>query len=128
MILVCRGDGVLPMEWQIIISPVAQKQLGAIKDTRVQQALENAIDSLEIDPDKRGKPLTGKLAGSFSIRVYAQRHRIIYKLQLSSKEVVVLALGLRKEGDRADIYSLVERLISKGFLLLLTLGVIIVAD
>jgi len=112
------------MEWQIIIGPVAQKQLGTIKDRRVQQVLGDALDSLEIDPEKRGKPLTGKLAGYFSLRAYAQRYRIIYKLQISSKEVVVVALGLRKEGDRADIYNLVERLISKGFLLLLTLSMV----
>ncbi len=112
------------MGWQIIISPVAQKQLGTIKDKRAQQALEFAIDGLETEPDKRGKPLTGKLAGCFSLRVFAQRYRIIYKLYVPSKEVVVLALGLRKEGDRADIYSLVERLINKGLLLLLAFGII----
>ncbi len=112
------------MRWQISIGSIAQKQLGTIKDKRVQQALEYAIDGLEIDPDKRGKPLTGKLAGCFSLGAYSQRYRIIYKLSFSSKEVVVLALGLRKEGDRADIYNLVERLLNRGLLLLLTLSVL----
>lgn len=112
------------MRWQISIGSVAQKQLGAIKDRRAQQALEYAIDGLEIDPDKKGKPLTGKLAGYCSLRAHSQRYRITYKLNTPSKEVVVLALGLRKEGDRADIYNLVERLLNRGLLLLLTLSIL----
>ncbi len=110
----------MPMRWQISVDSVAQKQLRTIKDKRAQQALEYAIDSLEIESDKRGKPLSGKLVGCFSLRAYAQRYRIIYKIDWSSEEVVVLALGLRKEGDRADIYNLVERLLNRGLLLLLT--------
>jgi len=107
------------MPYQIIVSPVAQKQLAEVKDRRVRQALIQAIESLEENPEEKGKPLSGKLAGCFSVRAYAQRYRIIYRINVSSKKVIILVLGLRKEGDRADIYRLAERLIKAGLLLLM---------
>ncbi len=55
------------------------------------------------------------------MRAHAQRYRIIYKIDTPSKLVTILALGLRREGDRADIYDLAQRLIRRGFLLLITL-------
>src|ERR1019366_7163843 len=107
------------MLWQIIVSPIAQKQLATITDRRVQQALDHAIGGLEIDPDKKGKPLSGKLAGCRSIRAVSQRYRIIYRVDAGLDQVVILTIGLRKEGDRADIYALAESLVRAGLLSLL---------
>lgn len=109
------------MFWQIIVSPIAQKQLSAITDRRVQQALDRAIGGLEIDPDKKGKALTGKLTGCRSIRAMSQRYRVIYRTDVKLAQVVVLTVGLRKEGDRADIYALAERLVRAGLFTLLVL-------
>ena len=109
------------MSWQIIVSPIAQRQLAAITDRRIQQALDQAIGGLEFDADKKGKPLTGKLAGCRSIRAVSQRYRIIYRVDAGLVQVVILTIGLRKEGDRADIYALAERLVRAGLLTLLIL-------
>jgi mRNA interferase RelE/StbE len=113
--------GATAMSWQIIVSPIAQKQLATITDRRVQQALDRAIGGLEFDPDKKGKPLTGKLAGCRSIRAVSQRYRVIYRMDAGLAQVVILTVGLRKEGDRADIYALAERLVRAGLLALLVL-------
>ena len=102
------------MAWEVIISSVAEKQLVAITDKRVQRGLIRAIDGLENDPLTRGKPLSGKLTGCFSIRAEAQRYRIIYKIDREAGRVFVLTMGLRKQGDRADVYALAERLIHFG--------------
>jgi mRNA interferase RelE/StbE len=114
------------MEWRIIVSPFAQKQLARIMDRRVQRALDQAILGLKSDPERRGKPLTGKLAGCFSIRAVAQRYRVIYQVRRESNEVVVLTVGLRKEGDRSDIYALTEKIIRTGLITLLCLSVILI--
>lgn len=105
--------------------PLAMKQLAAISDKRIQEAITKVLDSLEIEPDKRGKQLTENLSGLWSVRAYRQRYRIIYKLNTEQKEVVVVALGIRREGDRADIYALAKRLIRAGLLTLLTLLIFI---
>src|ERR1041385_6214087 len=102
------------MGWEVIIMPLAMKQLAAISDKRIQEAITKVLDSLESDPDKRGKQLIENLTGLWSIRASRQRYRIIYKLDKDRKEVVVVALGIRKEGDRADIYALAKRLVRAG--------------
>ena len=102
------------MAWEVIISAVAEKQLVAITDKRVQRGLIRAIDSLEDDPLTREKPLSGWLAGCFSIRAEAERYRIIFKGDRQAGRVFVLTIGLRKQGERADVYALAERLIRFG--------------
>ena len=38
------------------------------------------------------------------MRAVGQRYRIIYQIEAERVVVVVVAVGIRKEGDRADIY------------------------
>lgn len=109
------------MGWEIIITPLAMKQLAAISDKRIQDGIEKIIDGLEVDPDRKGKALVGDLMGLRSIRAFRQRYRIIYKLNIERKRVVIIALGIRKEGDKADIYALTKRLVRAGLLSLLIL-------
>ena len=49
--------------------------------------------------------------GYHTVRVAAQRYRIIYRVQQSRVEVLVVAIGLRREGGREDIYRLAKRLL-----------------
>ena len=48
------------------------------------------------------------------MRAEAQRYRIIYKVDRQAGRVFILTIGLRKQGDRADVYTLAERLIRFG--------------
>ncbi len=55
--------------------------LKAITDRRIREKLASVIDSLETDPELRGKPLDEDLAGYRSVRAVGQRYRIIYRVE-----------------------------------------------
>lgn len=98
------------MTYQIVITPAAFKQLAEISDRRIQEKLRDRISRLAHDPDKQGKPLTGELGGFRSVRAVGQRYRIIYRIEHSKVLVSVVGVGLRKEGDRRDVYALAKKL------------------
>lgn len=102
--------------WKIIILPIAEQQLLAIKDTRVQSLIAKRIDSLRYEPDKQGKALLGEMEGYRSLRAVGQRYRILYKIVAERVVVVVVTLGMRKEGDKTDVYTLAKKLIRLGLL------------
>jgi mRNA interferase RelE/StbE len=104
------------MKWQIIILPIAEKLLAEISDRRVRESIARRIDRLEYEPDKQGKPMRDELIGFRSIRAVGQRYRIIYKVDGETVTVLVVALGIRKEGDKKDVYELVKRLMRLGLL------------
>ena len=102
--------------WKIVLLPVAKKQLTAIKDVRIREAISKRIDGLRQEPDKQGKPMIDELAGYRSLRAVGQRYRIIYKVTAETVIVSIVALGIRKEGDKADVYALARKLIRLGLL------------
>ncbi len=104
------------MKWQIIILPIAEKLLAEISDRRVRESIARRIDRLEYEPDKQGKPMRDELIGFRSIRAVGQRYRIIYKVDGETVTVLVVALGIRKEGDKKEVYELVKRLMRLGLL------------
>ena len=97
--------------YRVRLTPTAKEMLEAIGDRRVQEKIRDRIDALAREPEKQGKPLIGELAGYRSLRAVGQRYRIIYRVRRSDVEVLVLALGMRKEGDRRDIYALARKLL-----------------
>ncbi|MCA1726079.1 MAG: type II toxin-antitoxin system RelE/ParE family toxin [Thermomicrobia bacterium] len=68
------------------------------------------------DPERCGKPLFEELAGYYAIHAVGQRYRIIYQLEHHAVIVHVVALGIRKQGDKNDIYTLAQRLFRQGLL------------
>ena len=102
--------------YQISLTSQAIEMLQAVQDRRVRGVIAQRIDSLAHEPDKQGRALHGELAGYRSVRAVGQRYRIIYRVDQKRVEVVVIALGLRNEGSRRDIYSLAQRLIRLGFI------------
>jgi mRNA interferase RelE/StbE len=102
------------MKWQVIILPIAERLLAAIKDTRIRQNISKRISRLEVDPEKQGRPLSEELAGYRSIRAIGKRYRIIYKLEAERVVVIVVTLGIRKEGDKKDVYELAKKLARLG--------------
>lgn len=104
------------MTYQIEFTLQARKMLEEISDRRVREKIRERIDGLTQEPGKQGKPLFADLAGFRSLRTVGQRYRIIYQVQEARVIVVVLAVGLRRQGSRSDIYQLARKLLKGGAL------------
>jgi mRNA interferase RelE/StbE len=90
--------------------------LQEITNRDIQDTIRKRISGLVTDPEKQGKPLLGPLRGFRSIRVFHERYRILYRVDRTEVVVMVVALGIRKEGDRQDIYTLAQKLLRSGLL------------
>jgi mRNA interferase RelE/StbE len=97
--------------YRIVLTPTARDLLEAIPDRRVREKIGERIDGLSSEPEKQGKPLTEELAGYRSLRAVGQRYRILYQVDRNKGLVLIVALGIRKAGDRKDIYALAKKLI-----------------
>ena len=98
------------MKWQILLTPTALKLLSDISDRRIREKIGAVIDRLVEDPEKQGKSLLGELSGFRSIRAVGQRYRIIYQIRGGDIVVVIVAVGIRRDGDKDDIYNLAKKL------------------
>lgn len=103
-------------KYEIEITDLALEMLRNIKDIRIRKKIIETIDSLEFEPDKKGKAMIDDLIGFKSIRSVGQRYRVLYKIDNEKVIVFVLALGIRKDGDKKDIYSLAKKLIKQGLI------------
>ncbi len=97
------------MTFKVGVTPVARDMIAKIKNPE-RKTILNKIRGLENDPEKQGCPLTGDLSEYRSLHV-AGRYRAIYRVKRSEIEVLVIAVGIRKEGDKSDIYVLVKKLL-----------------
>jgi mRNA interferase RelE/StbE len=111
-----RAEDAGPVVYRIVITPTALKMLQSIRNRDIRDALSNRITGLATDPDKQGKALAGPLRGFRSLRAYRQRYRILYRVERDVVSVTVVALGIRKEGDRQDVYALAKKLMTLGLL------------
>ena len=98
------------MKWQILLTPTALKLLSGISDRRIREKIGAVIDRLIEYPEKQGKALLGELAGFRSIRAVGQRYRIIYQIRGNDIVVVIVAVGIRRDGAKDDIYNLAKKL------------------
>lgn len=99
------------MSYRVFITPQALKMLRAIADRRIREKILARIDGLSHEPQKQGKPLLGSLSDYRSLRAAGQRYRILYRVEEDKVLVVVVATGIRKEGDKGDIYALAKKLL-----------------
>ena len=104
------------MTYRIVLTPTALRLLARIQDRRIQSTIRDRIDGLAHDPEQQGKPLGAELAGLRSIWVAGQRYRILYCVERRQVLVIVVAVGLRKEGDKKDVYALAKKLLRLGFI------------
>ena len=102
--------------YRIVVAPTAVRLLDAITDRRIRESIRTRMDSLAHDPELQGKPLKGELTGFRSLRAVGQRYRILYRVDRGKVLVLVVAVGLRKEGDRGDIYRLAQKLLRLGLI------------
>jgi len=104
------------VKWRIKLTIPALRQLEAIKDTRIKESTGRRINALGNDTEKQSKPLAEELADYRSIQAIGQRYRILYRLEAEQVVVLVVTIGLRKEGDKADVYALAKKLARLGLL------------
>jgi mRNA interferase RelE/StbE len=97
--------------WKIALTRTARQMLETISDRRVRRSLQERIEGLASDPEKQGKPLLGELEGLRSLRAVGQRYRILYRIENRVVLILVVAIGIRKEGSKKDIYSLAKKLL-----------------
>jgi mRNA interferase RelE/StbE len=101
------------IEYIIQLTPLALEMLAAVKDRREQEKLGDRIDQLKIEPEKQGKALVDNLSGFRSVRAVGQRYRIVYKVKQEQILVLVVGIGRRKDGDKKDIYTVLEKLLGE---------------
>jgi mRNA interferase RelE/StbE len=53
------------------------------------------------------------LSGFRSVRAVGQRYRIVYKTEQEQVLVLVVGIGRRKDGDKKDIYVVLEKLLGE---------------
>ncbi len=106
------SGGTFEIEW----TPTAVRSLARIADKRVQRKIFERARALATEPDNQGKALVGPLAGFRSVRAVGQRYRIVYRVERGKVIVIILAVGLRKNGDRADVYALAKKIVRLGLL------------
>ena len=102
--------------WTIMFTPTAEAMLAAIKDRRIQTQIVSRIERLTTAPETQGKPLAGELVDCFSVRAVKERYRVVYRLIAQTVVVQIIAVGIRKEGDRNDICRLAQKLAARDLL------------
>jgi len=91
--------------YRVVIQPTAFKLLKEISDRRIRKKISDRIDKLKESPEIQGKPLLGELDGYYSVRAVGQRYRIIYAIEQAQVTVMIVALGIRKDGSKQDVFG-----------------------
>ena len=81
--------------------------LHSITDRRIRNLIARRIDGLTKETVKKGKALVAELTGFRSLRV--ARYRVLYKVE--KERVIIVAVGIRREGDTKDIYARAKKLL-----------------
>lgn len=84
-----------------------------IRDERHQRLISEKIKGLGESPEQQGKPLAAELRGFRSIRAVGQRYRIVFRVARNERRVYIVAVGMRKEGSRRDVYRNLSRVVER---------------
>ena len=103
------------MNYRILITDTCLRLIEKIPDKKIQRSILDRIQKLSDEPEKQGKKLVKDLAGFRSVHA-AGRYRIIYKIEKRTVIIYVLAAGIRKEGDKKDIYKIAKKLLDAGLM------------
>ena len=101
--------------YKIKLTIVAAENIKKL-DSKTQSQVINKIEALKEEPLLLEKPLRGPLKEYRTVRTVAQHYRIIYKVLETEIVVIIIAVGIRKEGDKKDIYELMKKYIKTGLL------------
>jgi len=86
---------------QLIIAPRAQRELDRVPQS-VRPRIAKALDRLAAEPRPHGSAKLADQAGLYRIRV--GEYRVIYEILAASNELIVHAVGARK-----DVYRFLKR-------------------
>lgn len=100
--------------WEVKVLSHAKEQMRGIKDHRIQEKFIAAFRRLEMAPEQQGKQLDDELREYRSVRAVNQRYRIIYFLREDFNVVFIVGIGIRKEGDKKDIYAQTKKYLRRG--------------
>ena len=103
------------MKYKILITDTCLALIEKIPDKKIQRTILNRIEGLSDEPDKQGKMLVKELSGFRSVHA-AGRYRVIYKVDKQTVIIYILAAGIRKQGDKNDIYKITRKLLKAGLL------------
>jgi len=101
--------------YRVFFTLTAQEMFLKIKNANTRAAILNKAKSLSVDLEAQGIALVGPLRGLRRIPA-AGRYRIVYRVVREKVEVLILAVGLRKQDDKKDIYELAQKLVRMGLL------------
>ncbi len=102
--------------YEVRWTETAAELLGDITDRRVRQLVFDTSKRLASEPSKQGAPLTRELAGFRDLRAVGQRYRLVYRVDEGHRLVHVVAVGLRRQDSRDDVYELAKRLLRVGLI------------
>ena len=106
----------MPQDFRVTILREAQDQLRSISDRRIARQIADRIRGLRREPELQGKPLWGELAGYRRVRAASGRYRIIYRVVRDRGTVVIVLVGIRREGSRRDVYRVAFRMVQRGLI------------
>lgn len=98
-------------EYRIVIAP---KLLEQLRGFGIAQQSGDLIREAMKDPEQAGKQLTGSF---FPYRwLKLSRYRIVYRVARDADppEVRFLYAGIRKAGDKKDVYARLAKVIKRG--------------
>ena len=101
--------------YKIKLTKISARNLGKFDPNTLRQILAK-LESLKAEPILMGKALKGPLKEFRSVRAAGQRYRIIYKIINEEVIVIIIAVGIRKEGDKKDIYQLMKKYLKTGLI------------
>jgi mRNA interferase RelE/StbE len=101
------------MSYEVVFTAEAKDNLDEIRDRRVRAALYERAMELAVEPELQGKPLGKQLKGFRSVRAVGQRYRIVYEVRNMQVLVVIISVGLRKEGSDKDVYEQLKKQLGK---------------
>lgn len=102
------------MTFEVIFTDEVDRDLESISDVRTRSAVIRKAFALDTEPSKQGKPLSGNLAAYRVVRAAGQRYRVVYQVASLEDVVTVVVIGIRKEGDKRDVYQVAGRRLGKG--------------
>jgi mRNA interferase RelE/StbE len=103
------------LKYRVLITDTCLRLIEKIPDKKIQLSILDRIQKLSEEPEEQGKKLVKDLAGFRSVHA-AGRYRIIYKTDKRTVIIYVLAAGIRKEGDKKDIYKIAKKLLDAGLM------------